>query len=51
MTGDMVRLTLGKPKQIGETGFDKGPDELWVYGEPVLAYIFTDGVVTGFQEE
>ena len=50
MTGDMVRLTLGKPKQISETGFDKGPDELWVYGEPHLAYVFTDGVVTGFKD-
>jgi len=50
LDGDMVCLTPGKPKQISETGFEKGPDELWVYGEPHLAYVFTDGVVTGFKD-
>jgi hypothetical protein len=50
MTPDMVRLTWGKPKQVSKTGFETGPDELWVYGEPKLAVIFTDGVVTGFQD-
>jgi hypothetical protein len=50
MDAAMVRLSWGKPKQVSKTGFAKGPDELWVYGEPHLAVVFEDGVVTGFKD-